>query len=600
MSPKIFILLVAFGAVILSSCDSTHRKDREPQGTYVEGELIVKLKPDLSALVQKAGLQKQVQESFKAQSVKVLDRKSKFVHIKLKPNEKVFDAIERLKKQHNVEYAQPNYIYRSTYVPNDTHFGKLWGLRNIAQNITTVNPTEDALRPSNNPGISGMDIAADKAWDIATDCRDTVVAVLDSGVHLGHEDLINNLWVGPSGEKGFDTVDDDLEPWDLVSGHGTHVASTIAAEGNNAKGSTGVCWRAKIMPVRVMDNYGYGNTADIIEGIDLAVAHGAKVINMSLGGPGASEAEYEAVRDATNTLFVVGAGNDGEDNSVTDVYPCNFSKYVSNLICVGAVDQAFTLTDYSNYSSEFVQISAPGTNILGASPTVTVVDDFSGWVSDMDWGASGFKSYNPSNYDGISNLYNNNLSSSSYVTFDFSSVKSAFLKIDIKYALELGFDYLYLAADRSAGDIFNSPTPDFYQLGVWTGAGNIEKQLVDLSNVCAKQPVCTFGFRLETDSSVAKTGVRIESLMRIASYDNSDQYRIISGTSMATPHVAGVAALVWSYNPQYSIEDVKNAILNGGKPMAALSGKTSTGKVLNAMGSLAYISKPATPVVSVK
>ncbi|KPJ90789.1 MAG: hypothetical protein AMJ55_12995 [Gammaproteobacteria bacterium SG8_15] len=125
------------------------------------------------------------------------------------------------------------------------------------------------------------------------------MAVLDVGVDYTHQDLVTNMWDGSAagypnhgydliGESVYNSIpDNDPIPMGAVENHGTHVAGTIAAVGDNANGITGVCWQAQIMSVRVLDSVGTGSTLNIIQGIEFAVDNGAKVINMSLGFQGA-------------------------------------------------------------------------------------------------------------------------------------------------------------------------------------------------------------------------------------------------------------------------------------------------------------------------
>src|SRR5205814_9622383 len=126
-------------------------------------------------------------------------------------------------------------------------------------------------------------------------------------------------------------------------GHGTHVAGIIGAAGNNTKGTTGICWKASIMAVRVLDATGFGSDATIIQGIDFAITHGARVISMSLGSDGTLDPAFsDAITSAqTNDIVVtVSAGNKAKDNDAAGGsahYPCNFTQ--PNLVCVAALDQ---------------------------------------------------------------------------------------------------------------------------------------------------------------------------------------------------------------------------------------------------------------------
>lgn len=155
--------------------------------------------------------------------------------------------------------------------PNDPRLNEQWALRNTGQ----------------NGGQFGSDINLTAAWQTTRGSQSTVIAVIDSGIDFTHPDLANNEWTNINpGSTG------DLHGWDYTTdtgvikdeqGHGTAIAGIIAAQGNNAIGTSGVMWRASLMSLRVLDNTGTGNVADAVEAIDYAVTHGADVINISWG-----------------------------------------------------------------------------------------------------------------------------------------------------------------------------------------------------------------------------------------------------------------------------------------------------------------------------
>ena len=145
------------------------------------------------------------------------------------------------------------------------------------------------------------DIDAPEAWNVFTGSAATVVAVIDTGVDYTHPDLAANMWVNP-GEipgngidddgngfvddvHGYDFVNNDGDPMD-DHGHGTHVAGTIGAVGNNGMGVTGVNWHVRIMALKFLDARGTGTVANAIRALDYAVANGATVSNNSYGGGG--------------------------------------------------------------------------------------------------------------------------------------------------------------------------------------------------------------------------------------------------------------------------------------------------------------------------
>ncbi|MDQ7828272.1 MAG: S8 family serine peptidase [Armatimonadota bacterium] len=247
-----------------------------------------------------------------------------------------------------VEYAEPNYYRyllstpprRPLAVPNDPFYSFQWHYSNIG---------------------------TEAAWDVTTGSALVVVAVIDTGILFGHADL-NGVTVA-----GFDFVDDDTNPADPgcpgpsdVS-HGSHVSGTIAAATNNATGVAGVNWggpsRTRIMPLRVFGNIGGSCTAtsaDVIDAIEYAADHSARVINMSFGGPGFSQAEQDAVNYAygLGVTLVAAAGNDNVDLGASPVYPACYA----NVIAVAATTITNTKAPYSNFGS-CIDLSAPGGDV---------------------------------------------------------------------------------------------------------------------------------------------------------------------------------------------------------------------------------------------
>jgi subtilisin family serine protease len=232
---------------------------------FVPGEVVVRFQPSVAktaraAIVENGGAT--VAENLLLPRTQLL---------RLAPGTSVATAVTEFERTPGVAYVEPNYLYHALATPNDTRFASLWGLQKIS---------------------------APAAWDLATGASGVTVAVVDTGIATDHPDLAPNIVPG----HDFVQNDDDARDFD---GHGTHVAGTIGARGNNARGVTGVIWAPSLMPVRVLDGSGSGTDADVTSGFTYACTHGAKVVNASLGGGGNSHAMADAIAACPNTLFVV-------------------------------------------------------------------------------------------------------------------------------------------------------------------------------------------------------------------------------------------------------------------------------------------------------
>ena len=293
--------------------------------------------------------------------------------LRAEPGTSAAQAVRRLEAEPGVLYAEPNHHRAASRTPNDPYFAQLWGLHNTGQPVNGSTGTPDA------------DVDAPEAWDLTTGAPVVTVAVVDSGVSRSHPDLAPNLWANP-GEtgagrqsngvdddgngyvddaSGWDWVDSDPNPSDL-NGHGTHVAGTVGARGDNGTGVAGVAWRTRLMPLRTLDDEGSGTVADAIAAYAYAGAQGARVLNASFGGPDFSRAERDAIRSISHVLFVAAAGNDGSDNDSAGQFPCNYD--LPNVVCVAATGQRDALASFSNRGAATVDLAAPGTTILSAWP----------------------------------------------------------------------------------------------------------------------------------------------------------------------------------------------------------------------------------------
>lgn len=239
----------------------------------------------------------------------------------------VESALERIRQNPAVEYAEPLMQFRSSFTPNDPDYGKQWNLQMIDM---------------------------PKAWDRSRG-KGVVVAVLDTGIAYEDYDDFKQVPDLKSVKfvKGYDFVNDDEHAND-DHGHGTHVAGTIAQATNNAEGVAGVAFEATLMPVKVLNHFGSGTSADIADAIRFAADEGAKVINMSLGGGGYSPVMASAVEYARKkgVTVVAAAGNAGRSR-------VEFPAAYPGAVAVAAVGPNGTRAPYSSYGKE-LDIAAPG------------------------------------------------------------------------------------------------------------------------------------------------------------------------------------------------------------------------------------------------
>ncbi|MCP4257455.1 MAG: PKD domain-containing protein [Planctomycetes bacterium] len=314
---------------------------RVGQMYYIQGEFLVKFKPKVSEQTI------DTLNSVHGVSSVYTSPYAGFRRMRVPAGKTVAGMVEIYQASASVDYAEANYIAYALKAPNDELYSHQWHLHNASYG----------------------GIKAEPAWNISTGSG-VVVAILDTGIayedyseknpagsNISYEkapDLANTLFV-----PGYDFVNHDKHPNDdSVSGHGTHIAGTVAQNTQNGIGTAGVAFDAYLMPVKVLNKSGAGTYADIAEGIIWATDNGAHVINIGLGGTEPSLVLEQALAYAYNSglTIIAAAGNDGIGGVC---FPAAYDDYV---IAVGAICYDETLAYYSSHGAS-LDLTAPGGNL---------------------------------------------------------------------------------------------------------------------------------------------------------------------------------------------------------------------------------------------
>lgn len=472
------------------------------------------------------------------------------------------ELLAALRANPAVEAASPNYRRHLLRQPNDPKFATLWGMSKID---------------------------APQAWERSVGSPGVVVAVLDTGVDYRHEDLAANMWRNP-GEIPGNRIDDDgngfvddvygydfaadrsgnndSDPMDIDS-HGTHVAGTIGAVGNNGVGVCGVSWQVRLMALKAFRPDMHIYDSDCIEAIDYAVkmksefAVNLVAINASFGGGGEDQLQKDAIAAAGDQgiAFVCAAGNDGTDSDATPFYPAGYD--LPSIVAVAATDPEDRLASFSNYGADSVDLAAPGVGILSTVPA---------GKGQEAWLKSGNDVFdaNPMEFSGLTAAAGLNRT---IHDCGRGLTAAAFpLGVSGNIALIERGDITFKEKATNAQNagavgvaIYNNEPGNF--TGTLNNAGNWVP-VVSLSRA---------------DGLVVRSrGVHVVNLTsRPASYG------LMDGTSMAAPHVSGALGLLAAYFPGDELAKRISRLYSGADRLAALQGKMKTGARLNLARALA-------------
>ncbi len=576
---------------------------------YREGEVLVKFKRGVKRHVVDAiadSILSEVVTSYKA-----LARQSgnEFAHLKSK-FKTTQQLVLQLKKLSEVADVSPNFLVRiDSTTPDDENYDYLWGLHNTGQFDVTTD----------------IDIDAPEAWDITTGSSSVIVGVVDTGIDYHHPDLIPNLWTNP-GEVvdgldndgngyvddvyGINAITNSGDPMDDHS-HGTHVAGTIGAAGNNNLGVVGVNWNVKLIGAKFLDASGWGEDADAIECLnyllELKTTYGQNIValNASFGG-----GDYDPVMEsainalgAAGIIFCAAAGNDWTNNDVFPHYPSSYA--CSNIIAVTAVD--YNGWQYFNYGVTSVDIAAPGVQILSTIPGLYYPGAGDLFFDDMESGAGQWATGGTNNSWGITTsqeLFENPLFPVPSPTHFWSDSPGAdympntdswlmnasdidlsgyvgqnlFIGFGSAMLFEAAVDHAYLEVSGDSGSTWHS-LMDFseYPLFWYIPFNYIIPDFVKTENF-------RFRFHLVTDFSIEWAGWLIDDI-GIGTV-NFYAYGYKDGTSMATPHVTGAVALIASQYPSETVAERVNRILDSATPLPSLIDICATQGMLNVYDAL--------------
>ena len=306
------VLLFLFVVVVLSSFTCSAAQ------LFVPGRILVKPKEHLKDSTFGERL-----KSLNAREQRSLHRLG--VRVVQVPEGQVESIVASLRNDPDIEFAEPDYLARIAFVPNDPYVvsGSEWHLAKIQ---------------------------APQAWDQTTGNSNIIVAVLDTGINFAHREISGQVL------PGYDFVNNDADPSDDM-GHGTAVAGTIVAAGNNSEGVAGVAYGCRVLPVKVADSSGLSSYSTMVQGIRYAVDHGARIINISIAGETASAALQSAVDYAwTNKVLVIAAAGNG--GNTLPQYP----GACDHAVAVAATEPDDSLALFSSRGA-FITIAAPGDNI---------------------------------------------------------------------------------------------------------------------------------------------------------------------------------------------------------------------------------------------
>lgn len=619
---------------------ATREEDKQKlQSNVRDGRVIVRLSPKISPqqfqqnlLSVKGGDEINVVKSFPLTGIVSIQSGKPHIVVIQAYKKSTKDVTKIVQSLPGVEFVEPDYIVSKSVVPNDPRFNDLWGLDNNGQSGGTAN----------------ADINAPEAWEVTKGSSDVVVGVIDTGVDYLHPDLAANMWKnqaelnGVAGQDddgngyiddiyGIDPANNDSDPMD-DEGHGTHVAGTIGAVGDNNEGVVGVNHSVQMAACKFLTSSGSGYTSDAVECINYFTALKEKGVNVvvtnnSWGGGGSSQTTKDSIDVAggVGIVFAAAAGNDyGNNNDTNPQYPASYTS--ESIVAVASTDHNDNFSSFSNIGLTSVDVAAPGSNILSTLPSTNssscqISDNNIKWHEPFDesdlpfwlrlaydtsqplienrlglWWQSVADNSATSGWaidDSLGGNYQNNLFSSiSYQDqIDLSNtVGEVCLALSIKGVTEKDYDFLEIYVTGDNGANWSKIA------GVSGVVSGWQELVVPIADVFK-----TNQFRLAlvrtSDDSFAYDGYRVDNIKIAdnATTSRTGVYGYLSGTSMATPQVAGAIALAASVVPNETVEERIQRVFNNVDVLPQLTGSIATGGRLNVEAMVSGISPPSTP-----
>ncbi|GLC29700.1 S8 family serine peptidase [Clostridium omnivorum] len=611
---------------------------------YVQGEVIIKYKDTVNTLDKKNQVKAQYSLKHKSNLSKINAEV-----VSISSGSTVDETVSKLKANKDIELVQPNFIYNESDLTSDTRSNELWGLENDGQIIggkagqAGVDiDIKDAWKVTQGTdsvvvGVidSGIDInhpdLKDKIW---TNTKEIPGNGIDDDGN-GYVDDVN----------GWDFYNNDNTVYDEKQGdkHGTHVAGTIAAALNQL-GVVGVAPKVKIMPLKFIGPFG-GTTEGAIKAIEYAKSMGVKILNNSWGG-GGYDSLLKSTIENSGTIFIVAAGNEQQNNDANPSYPAAFDS--SNILSVAAVDNLGNMPSFSNYGLTSVDVGAPGVNILSTIPrpieigaavrsenakyktfvqgveignfydylsaetylknvmnyfniqatdSVLIVEDDESSESDTNSYAYVYKDMmSDLGYTNITykNVALNNsgpdlatLSSYKYVFWITGSAYASTITQTDQQNLETYLNNggnLYLSGNNLSNELFETDFAKYYLHVNYLYNENNRTTLTGVQGEFMQgQNFSIYSSHSDMIEACDSYGKVVVDYLGEDNYDNSYQY--LNGTSMATPHVSGIAALLLSKGVDDPL-NIKQKIMSGAKALNSLNSKVVTGGMVNAANSI--------------